>query len=157
MSKAEVDVPLKGGFSFDLCRMNEMLSKKGVQAPKFLKTDSTIVGLIFQAYGVILGVDTRATKGPIVVDKNCEKIHFMVPNIYYCGAGTAADTEAVTNMFSSQLQLHRYHTGQKSRVIMALTLLKSHLFRCSSPLQSKASSNLAIAIRARCKVDDPTT
>ncbi|KAL7192636.1 hypothetical protein ACSBR2_024458 [Camellia fascicularis] len=31
-------------------------------------------------------------------------------------------------MVSSQLQLHRYHTGQESRVVMALTLLKSHLF-----------------------------
>jgi len=45
---------------------------------------------------VILGADTRATEGPIVADKNCEKIHYMAPNIYCCGAGTAADTEAVT-------------------------------------------------------------
>jgi 20S proteasome alpha/beta subunit len=45
---------------------------------------------------VVLGADTRATEGPIVADKNCEKIHFMAPNIYCCGAGTAADTEAVT-------------------------------------------------------------
>jgi len=46
--------------------------------------------------GVVLGADTRATEGPIVADKNCEKIHYMAPNIYCCGAGTAADTEAVT-------------------------------------------------------------
>ena len=49
--------------------------------------------------GVILGADTRATEGPIVCDKNCEKIHYMAPNIYCCGAGTAADTEAVTGIF----------------------------------------------------------
>ncbi|XP_028103896.1 proteasome subunit beta type-7-A-like [Camellia sinensis] len=73
--RAAADVPLKGGFSFDLCRRNEMLSKKSVQAPKFLKTGTTIVGLIFQD-GVILLVNTRATEGPIVADKNCEKIHF---------------------------------------------------------------------------------
>jgi len=48
--------------------------------------------------GVILGADTRATEGPIVADKNCEKIHYMAPNIYCCGAGTAADTEAVTGI-----------------------------------------------------------
>lgn len=48
--------------------------------------------------GVILGADTRATEGPIVCDKNCEKIHYMAPNIYCCGAGTAADTEAVTGI-----------------------------------------------------------
>jgi 20S proteasome subunit beta 2 len=121
--------------------------------------------------GIILGADTRATEGPIVADKNCEKIHYMAPNIYCCGAGTAADTEAVTGIFnnayillhifisflwldfrfhlvhivkplklrflfiadmvSSQLQLHRYHTGRESRVVTALTLLKRHLFKLS--------------------------
>ncbi|XP_009765488.1 proteasome subunit beta type-7-A [Nicotiana tabacum] len=126
-AKTTMDVPQKGGFSFDLCRRNEMLVNKGLRSPSFLKTGTTIVGLIFQD-GVILGADTRATEGPIVADKNCEKIHYMAPNIYCCGAGTAADTEAVTDMVSSQLKLHRFHTGRESRVVTALTLLKSHLF-----------------------------
>ncbi|KAM7484167.1 hypothetical protein LguiA_000176 [Lonicera macranthoides] len=128
MSKVAVDLPPKGGFSFDLCRRNEMLNNKGFKSQSFLKTGTTIVGLIFQD-GVILGADTRATEGPIVADKNCEKIHYMAPNIYCCGAGTAADTEAVTDTISSNLNLHRYHTGRESRVVTALTLLKSHLFR----------------------------
>ncbi|KAI8528110.1 hypothetical protein RHMOL_Rhmol12G0125700 [Rhododendron molle] len=191
MSQAAVDVPMKGGFNFDHCRRNEMLSNKGFKPPSFLKTGTTIVGLIFEVThaltnrnsqghednhqlkaktgnlnefyvngfsicameviyepmrgvrcfsnsplmfafyvqdGVILGADTRATEGPIVADKNCEKIHYMAPNIYCCGAGTAADTEAVTDMVSSQLQLHRYHTSRESRVVTALSLLKSHLF-----------------------------
>lgn len=62
--------------------------------------------------GVILGADTRATEGPIVADKNCEKIHYMAPNIYCCGAGTAADTEAVTGthhiMFFAHYRFHFY-------------------------------------------------
>lgn len=121
------DVPMKGGFNFDLCKRNEMLANKGLKPSSFLKTGTTIVGLVYPD-GVILGADTRATEGPIVADKNCEKIHFMAPNIYCCGAGTAADTEAVTDMVSSHLKLHRYHTGRESRVVTALTLLKSHLF-----------------------------
>ncbi|KAA8514797.1 hypothetical protein F0562_017976 [Nyssa sinensis] len=52
-----------------------------------------------QEDGVILGADTRATEGPILADKNCEKIHYMAPNIYCCGAGTAVDMEAVTGTF----------------------------------------------------------
>jgi hypothetical protein len=35
------------------------------------------------------------------------------------------------DMVSSQLQLHRYHTGRESRVVTALTLLKKHLFKLS--------------------------
>ncbi|KAF3444540.1 hypothetical protein FNV43_RR14232 [Rhamnella rubrinervis] len=135
MSSTVVDVPPKGGFSFDLCRRNDMLSKNGVKPPSYRKTGTTIVGLIFQD-GVILGADTRATEGPIVCDKNCEKIHYMAPNIYCCGAGTAADTEAVTDMVSSQLQLHRYHTGRESRVVTALTLLKKHLFNYQGYVQA---------------------
>ncbi|KAF9589672.1 hypothetical protein IFM89_026927 [Coptis chinensis] len=118
----------QGGFNFDLCRRNEMLmSKSGFKPPTYRKTGTTIVGLVFQD-GIILGADTRATEGPIVADKNCEKIHYMAPNIYCCGAGTAADTEAVTYMVSSQLQLHRHATGRESRVVTAFTLLKTHLF-----------------------------
>ncbi|KAI7998515.1 Proteasome subunit beta type-7-A [Camellia lanceoleosa] len=132
MSKAAVDVPMKGGFSFDLCRRNEMLMKKCLHSPSFLKTGTTIVGLIFQD-GVILGADTRATEGPIVADKNYEKIHFMAPNIYCCGGQTAADTEAATGNFnfytwSGSILDYRYHTGRESSVVTALTLLRSHPF-----------------------------
>lgn len=56
------------------------------------------IGYCLLQDGVILGADTRATEGPIVADKNCEKIHYIAPNIYCCGAGTAADTEAVTGV-----------------------------------------------------------
>jgi 20S proteasome subunit beta 2 len=84
--------------------------------------------LLFQD-GVVLGADTRSTAGTTVADKNCEKIHYIAPNIYCCGAGTATDTENVTGMVSSALELHRLATGRDSRVITALTLLKSHLFR----------------------------
>ena len=46
--------------------------------------------------GVALCADTRATGGSIVGDKNCEKIHYLAPNIRCCGAGTAADCDHVT-------------------------------------------------------------
>jgi hypothetical protein len=48
--------------------------------------------------GVVLGADTRSTSGSTVADKNCEKIHYIAGNIYCCGAGTAADTEATTGV-----------------------------------------------------------
>jgi len=44
----------------------------------------------------MLAADTRATMGTVVGDKNCEKIHYIAPNIWCCGAGTAADTEFTT-------------------------------------------------------------
>ncbi|KAI5797874.1 nucleophile aminohydrolase [Peziza echinospora] len=74
-------------------------------------------------------IDTRATSGPIVADKNCEKLHYIAPNIWCAGAGTAADTEFVTALISSQLELHALSTGRKPRVVTCMTLLKQHLFR----------------------------
>ncbi|KAI3928103.1 hypothetical protein MKW98_023704 [Papaver atlanticum] len=100
MAQSVIEVPSKGGFSFDLCVRNDMLAKKGVQLPSYRKTGTTIVGLVYKD-GVVLGADTRATEGTIVCDKNCEKIHYMAPNIYCCGAGTAADTEAQKRGYSA--------------------------------------------------------
>lgn len=57
-----------------------MMANNGFVPPKSIKTGTTIVGIIYKD-GVILGADTRATEGPIVADKNCEKIHFLAKNM----------------------------------------------------------------------------
>jgi 20S proteasome subunit beta 2 len=105
-----------------------MMEGKGMGIPKATKTGTTIVGLIYKD-GLVLGADTRATAGPIVADKNCEKIHYLAPNMYCCGAGTAADTEMTTALISSQLELHRLSTGRQARVVTAMTMLKQMLFK----------------------------
>ena len=115
-------------FDFDLCLRNDVLVKKGYQLPKAKKTGTTIVGCLFKD-GVVLGADTRATEDTIVCDKNCEKIHYIAPNIYCCGAGTSADTENTTELISAQLKLLRLNSGRESRVISAMTLLKRKLFQ----------------------------
>ncbi|KAG2374608.1 hypothetical protein C9374_010667 [Naegleria lovaniensis] len=118
-----------GGFDFGNVARNIYLQNNlNVQPPKTLKTGTTICGVVFKD-GVVLGADTRATNGPIVADKNCEKIHYIAPNIYCCGAGTAADTENTTALISSKLQLHRYATGKQSRVDTAMTMFKRMLWR----------------------------
>ncbi|KAF9934874.1 Proteasome subunit beta type-7 [Modicella reniformis] len=118
----------KGGFNFDNYVRNAALEGRGLAVPKATKTGTTIVGLIYKD-GIVLGADTRATSGPIVADKNCEKIHYLAPNMYCCGAGTAADTEMTTSLISSQLELHRLSTGRQARVDTAMTLLKQMLFK----------------------------
>lgn len=65
-------------------------------------------------------------EGPIVADKNCEKIHHMAPNIYCCGAGTAADTEAVigtTNLMLIFAHQYTYHVGYSVTNIISNFLL----------------------------------
>jgi hypothetical protein len=115
-----------------LKKRNALLEKQGKKMPTAKKTGTTIVGVVFKVCstrlhsmhvgvtclvctiidvvhcikgGVCLGADTRATEGPIVADKNCEKIHYIAPNIYCCGAGTSADTENTTGTFDSIVKL----------------------------------------------------
>ena len=77
----------------------------------FVKTGTTICGLIFDG-GVVIAADTRSTGGHIVADRNCKKIHYISDKIYCCGAGTAADTFAVTDMARDQLALLSMKTGR---------------------------------------------
>lgn len=103
--------------------------QRQVQHIKPTKTGTTIAGLVFK-HGVVLGADTRATAGSIVATKNCEKIHYIAKNIRCCGAGTAADTEYVTRMVASDVELHRLESDiDKVPVIMAKTIIQRYLFQ----------------------------
>ena len=63
----------------------------------------------------MLGADTRSTAGTTVADKNCAKIHYIAPNIYCCGAGTAADTENVTGVPQHDVRQHLLHSITRSQ------------------------------------------
>ncbi|CDK24248.1 unnamed protein product [Kuraishia capsulata CBS 1993] len=116
------------GLSFENYQRNQFLAAKGHGVPKATSTGTTIVGCKFKG-GVVIAADTRATSGPIVADKNCEKLHRLSPKIWCAGAGTAADTEMVTALISSNLELHSMSTSRAPRVVTALTMLKQHLFK----------------------------
>ena len=94
-----------GGFSFENYLRNKTLEQKVGLKVKETSTGTTIVGCVFKD-GIALAADTRATMGPIVGDKNCFKIHYLAPNIYTCGAGTAADCDHVNEMMKRELELH---------------------------------------------------
>lgn len=130
MTQADMSGPPPAGFDFDNALRNSMLlgMKGSDKLPQGKKTGTTIVAVVYKD-GVVLGADTRATSGSEVAEKNCEKIHYLAPNLMCCGAGTAADTEMITQMIASQLELLRMNTHSSSRVVTACTLLKRRLYR----------------------------
>ncbi|EKM51262.1 uncharacterized protein PHACADRAFT_187814 [Phanerochaete carnosa HHB-10118-sp] len=125
---ASASVYRGAGFDFSNTVRNNFLEQRGVPLPKATSTGTTIVGCLFKD-GIVLGADTRATEGPIVADKNCEKIHYISDNIRCCGAGTAADTEFTTALIASNMEMHALSTGRKPRVVTAMTMLKQMLYR----------------------------
>lgn len=116
------------GLDFSNHDRNAALHAQGIPLPKATSTGTTIVGCLYDG-GVVIAADTRATSGPIVADKNCEKLHYITPQIWCAGAGTAADTEFTTALISSDLELHSLSTGRQPRVVTCMTMLKQHLFR----------------------------
>lgn len=115
-------------FAFDNYDRNQNLIKMGLDSSMVKKTGTTICGIIFKD-GVVLGADTRATGGSIVQEKNCSKIHYLADHIYCCGAGTAADTDKVTQLIASKLELHRLLIGKKVRIVAAERMIRQHLFQ----------------------------
>uniref|UniRef100_A0A3P8WS09 Proteasome subunit beta n=1 Tax=Cynoglossus semilaevis TaxID=244447 RepID=A0A3P8WS09_CYNSE len=117
------------GFNFENSSRNAAL-QAGLegQTPRPMKTGTTIAGVVFKD-GVVLGADTRATSSEVVADKMCSKIHYMAPNIYCCGAGTAADTEKTTDLVASNLTIFSLNSGRKPRVVMAVNILQDLLYR----------------------------
>lgn len=118
------------GFSFENAARNAALDGRfeGGKTPKPLKTGTTIAGVVFKD-GVVLGADTRATSSEVVADKMCAKIHYIAPNIYCCGAGTAADTEKTTDILASNLAIFSLNSGRNPRLVMAANILQDMLYR----------------------------
>lgn len=119
----------RGGFSFENCKRNAYLAAKAnIKPPTAMKSGTTICGIQLKD-AVILAADTRATEGPMVADKNCEKLHYISNNIFCAGAGTAADLEHTTQLMESQMELLRMATNTQPRVCTVVRRLSSMLFK----------------------------
>jgi 20S proteasome subunit beta 2 len=116
------------GFNFENYLRNSYLTSSNKEVENnFTKTGTTIVGIKYKG-GVILAADTRATAERIA-DKNCDKIHFIAPNITCCGAGTAADCEYYTKQLSAELELMRLNTNRESKISTLVCKATNHLFK----------------------------
>mmetsp|Transcript_16018 Transcript_16018/g.32542 ORF Transcript_16018/g.32542 Transcript_16018/m.32542 type:complete len:278 (+) Transcript_16018:91-924(+) len=119
----------RGGFSFENCQRNAYLAAKAsIKPPTAMKSGTTICGIQLKD-AVVLAADTRATEGPMVADKNCEKLHYIAKNVFCAGAGTAADLEHTTQLMESQIELLRLATRTQPRVCTVVRRLSQMLFK----------------------------
>jgi len=119
----------RGGFSFENCQRNAYLAAKAnIKPPTAMKSGTTICGVVCKD-AVVLAADTRATEGPMVADKNCEKLHYIAENVYCAGAGTAADLEHTTQLMESQMELLKMATNTQTRVCTVVRRLSTMLFK----------------------------
>lgn len=113
---------VQGQFEEDYVDESEQHQQQQQPIPKHLlrSTGTTIAGLVINSDPeetgsssfVILGADTRSTDATLVADTFADKIHSFIDNqLYACGAGTAADLNAMAKQFHAQLKLQQlqYH------------------------------------------------
>ncbi len=85
---------------------------------------TTIMAVSFDG-GVILGADSRTSTGSYVANRVSDKLTPVSDNIYCCRSGSAADTQAVSNIVKYYLSVHSMELGKPSRVKTAATIFKN--------------------------------
>ncbi|PHJ25758.1 proteasome subunit [Cystoisospora suis] len=91
-----------------------------------VSSGTTIVAVSFNG-GVVLGADTRTSAGSYVVNRAARKISRVHDRICVCRSGSAADTQAVTQIVKLYIQQYAQELpkGEKPRVQAAATVFQS--------------------------------
>ncbi|XP_072035789.1 proteasome subunit beta type-6-like isoform X1 [Amphiura filiformis] len=97
------------------------------QLPEWMKheelTGTTIMAVEFDG-GVIIGADSRTTTGAYIANRVTDKLTKVHDRIYCCRSGSAADTQAVADIVSYQLEFYSVQTGEPPEVKVAANLFK---------------------------------
>ena len=92
--------------------------------PSEVSTGTTLVAVEF-ADGVVLGADTRTSMGTLVSDRAADKLTPLNDYLMACRSGSAADTQAMTDVVKNQLQWHEVEFGEPPSVYTAAYLFKN--------------------------------
>ena len=88
-----------------------------------VSTGTTLVAVEF-ADGVVLGADSRTSMGTYVANRVTDKLTPVSSNIMACRSGSAADTQAVTDIVKYKIDFLEIERGDKVPVQTAAYLFK---------------------------------
>lgn len=86
--------------------------------------------------GVILGADSRTTTGSYIANRVTDKLTPIHDLVYCCRSGSAADTQAISDMVRYELSLSSMQRGDVPSVEAAATLFKSICYQNKDSLQA---------------------
>jgi len=92
--------------------------------PSEVSTGTTLVAMEF-ADGVVLGADTRTSMGSLVVNRVTDKLTPLSDYLMACRSGSAADTQAMTDVVKNQLEWYQVEFGERPSVHTAAYLFKN--------------------------------
>ena len=90
---------------------------------------TSIIAVEFEG-GVVLGADSRTSTGSYVANRVSDKLTEVHNTIYCCRSGSAADTQAISDIVRYQLASHGVSLGEKRnpQVKTAATLFRKFCY-----------------------------
>ena len=85
---------------------------------------TTIMAVTFEG-GVVMGADTRTSSGRYVVNRATDKLTHISDRIFCCRSGSAADTQAISDIVRVRMSQMELELGRKPQVLTAATMFQS--------------------------------
>lgn len=92
-----------------------------------VQTGTTIMAVAYEG-GVIMGADSRVSTGTYVANRVSDKITALHDRIFLCRSGSAADTQAVSDMVRHYLAQHAIECDRPPLVETAAKLCKRIIY-----------------------------
>lgn len=75
--------------------------------------------------GVVLAADTRTSSGRYVVNRATDKLTPITDRIFVCRSGSAADTQALSDIVKIRMSQHELELGRRPQVKTCATLFQT--------------------------------
>jgi len=88
-----------------------------------VSTGTSIIAIEFEG-GVVIAADSRTSTGSYVANRVSDKLSPLADYIYVARSGSAADTQAISDMVKYYLDMHRTELGEQPLVKTASSLVQ---------------------------------
>ncbi|CAH2007184.1 unnamed protein product [Acanthoscelides obtectus] len=86
-------------------------------------TGTSIMACEFNG-GVVIGADSRTTTGAYIANRASDKLTKVTDHVYCCRSGSAADTQAISDIVSYHLNFHGMELGVEPSVEVAASVFQ---------------------------------
>jgi len=98
-------------------------------------TGTTIMAIPFEG-GVVLGADTRTSMGSYATSRSTDKITLLSDHIFCLRSGSAADTQAISDIVKHYLSHLTIETGRQPLVKQAAHLMRNICYKNKGSLSA---------------------
>merc|ERR1712083_147705 len=96
---------------------------------------TSIIACKFEG-GVVLGADSRTSTGVYIANRVSSKIDHVCEKVFCCRSGSAADTQAVSDIVKNAIDQHTVTTGEAVQVPVVANIFKELCYRNKNMLSA---------------------